>query len=199
MVVKVLDDHTDGTTEHVARGIRYAVAEGARIINLSVTTPQNDPAVKDALREAGARGVLVVAAAGNHGNDLERVPLYPAAYHLPTMLTVGAVDRYGSLTDASAYGDLVDLAAPGLSLPTIAPRARVRSFTGTSAAVPVVSGGAALLWGRTPGASLAQIRRALLRSTRRTDELRDVVRTGALDIARSRRALDRMLAAAQRR
>ena len=140
----------------------------------------------------------MVAAAGNHGNDLERIPLYPAAYHLSTMLTVGAVDRYGSLIDASGYGDLVDLAAPGLSLPAIAPtrgcarspaRARpCRSSRRRSAPV-----------GRNPGASLAQVRRALLRSTRRTDDLRDVVRTGALDIARSRRTLDRMLVAAKRR
>ncbi|WP_372790700.1 S8 family peptidase [Paraconexibacter sp.] len=198
MAVKVLGDHMDGTTADVARGMRYALQEGAQIINVSLTTPDDDPAIERVLREAGARGVLVVAAAGNSGADLGSDKLFPAAYHLPTMLTVGATDRYGSLIEASAYGDLVDLAAPGLSVPSIRPRARVRSFTGTSAATPFVAGGAALLWARRPNATLAQVRRALLRGGRRGADLRDQVRFGGLDVRRAMRSLDRTLRASAR-
>ncbi len=198
MVVKVLGDRMEGTTAGVARGIAYATDEGAQIINLSLTTPDDDPQIERAIRDAGARGVLVVAAAGNHGDDLSIRRLYPAAYHLPTMITVAAADRHGSLIDSSAYGDLVDLAAPGMSIPAIRPRGRVRSFTGTSAAAPFVSGGAALLWENRPNASLAQVRSALLRGTRRRAALRDQVRSGALDVRRALRYLDRTVAASRR-
>ncbi|MTD46150.1 S8 family serine peptidase [Conexibacter sp. W3-3-2] len=194
MVVKVLGERSKGSTGTVAAGIRYALAEGAQIINLSVTTPDDDPEVAAAVGEAAARGVLLVVAAGNHGRDLRDAPLYPAAYRTPDMVTVGATDRDGYLVDLSAFGPGVDLAAPGLDVPALAPGGRATRFSGTSAAAPLVSGAAALLLARHPGTPVVTLRAALLNGARRTTALRDEIRTGALDVGRAIRRLDRRAA-----
>jgi serine protease len=114
MPVKVLDRDGYGDQESIAAGIRFAVAHGAQIINLSfefgsvVTSARQIPLIVSAVRHARNRGVLVVAAAGNAART--RLA-YPAA--LPAVMSVGAVTEHGCLADYSDTGPGLDIVAPG--------------------------------------------------------------------------------------
>jgi hypothetical protein len=115
MPVKVLDASNQGTEFWLAEGIRYAVQSGAEVINLSLDFARNyvpGASLREAIAQARAAGVVVVAASGNTGDG--RV-LYPAAF--PDVLSVGAVrlDAHSGLAVASYSnsGDALDLVAPG--------------------------------------------------------------------------------------
>jgi subtilisin family serine protease len=180
IVAKVTRD--DGTIppRAEARAIRWAVNEGARVINLSLgsTRDPSDPSVdgfsaveQQAIEYAIRRGALVVAAAGN-GNDAPAKPWpyasYPAAF--PHVLGVGAYGRLGGVPSFSNRDDrFVDLSAPGMSIFSLFPRPLTATFAtcldqgysscgtqdyrhgdGTSFAAPQVTAAAALLFGEEP-------------------------------------------------
>src|SRR4051812_13197071 len=92
MIVKVLANNGAGTTGSVAEGIRYAAANGARVINLSLTSTVNDPRVGEAVQAAAAANSLVVASAGNDGHDIDPQPVYPAALPAGNLLAVASTD-----------------------------------------------------------------------------------------------------------
>jgi serine protease len=108
MPVKVLDANGDGDTFTVADGIDFAVASGAKILNLSLGGPEDDPVVRQAVERAVAAGVTVVAAAGNSGREGVE---FPAA--LPGVIAVGAVDLRKAQAVYSNYGAALDVVAPG--------------------------------------------------------------------------------------
>jgi serine protease len=114
MPIRVLDRHEKGTGRNVARGIRYAVDHGADVINLSLEfTPDVNRCAQivgvcDAVHKAIQRGVVVVAAAGNH--HMASVA-FPA--HAPGAIAVGATTYRSCLADYSDYGKGLDLVAPG--------------------------------------------------------------------------------------
>jgi serine protease len=115
MPVRVLNAGGLGDEATIARGIRYAVAHGASIINLSleflpsqVTSGTAIPGVVSAIDYAHRRGVTVVAAAGN---DQDNVIAYPA--RVPSVISVGATTRDRCLADYSNGGTGLDLVAPG--------------------------------------------------------------------------------------
>jgi subtilisin family serine protease len=176
MIVKVLDARLAGDTTDVAAGVRYAVAQGADVINLSLAARGSDPDLHAALREARDAGVLVVAAAGNHGADLRREPVYPAAWR-----------DVGAMMEESGRGRLVDLGAPGEEIATLDLRGRTQRFSGTSAAAPYVSGALATLLAAT-SSDADRVRVALLRSGRRRGLTR-VLRHGAMDVRRAQARL----------
>ncbi|MFC7534845.1 S8 family serine peptidase [Actinoplanes sp. GCM10030250] len=111
--VKALGSDGSGWYSDIAEGIIYAAREGAKIINLSLGSPEPSPILQDAVAYAAGRGALVVVAAGNEGNTAKQ---YPAAYG--DVLAVGATDtRSGGTARASfsSYGSWVDVAAPGIT------------------------------------------------------------------------------------
>ncbi|SCG40876.1 Ig-like domain-containing protein [Micromonospora siamensis] len=165
MPVKVLDADGGGTDSTIAAGINWATAHGAKIINLSLGGTEDNPVLHDAIKAATAKGVLVVAAAGNDGDD---TPQYPAAY--PEVLAVGATDGRGRITDFSSSGDWVDVAAPGFHLTSTAwhPAHPTENdwyvigdsqggASGTSFSAPMVAGIAALVRTRNPKMTPAQV------------------------------------------
>jgi subtilisin family serine protease len=152
----------------IVEGIKYAIDNGATIINLSLglQTTFLDPALEDAVAAANDAGVLVVAAAGNNDMNNDISPFYPANIDLPNVISVAATDRNDALatfsSGASNYGaTTVDLAAPGKDIVTsvIGGWAEV---SGTSFAAPMVAGTAALILSLRPTATPAQIIDALL-------------------------------------
>jgi len=108
MPVKVLDNQGSGTYQWIADGIYYAVNNGAKIINLSLTGLSDSITLYDAVKYAYDHGVIVVAAAGNDG-----VPSidYPAAYD--ECIAIGAVRYDKTRAHYSNYGTGIELMAPG--------------------------------------------------------------------------------------
>lgn len=122
--LRVLDSNGSGTFENVALALRYAAGipvekEGvllqnprpAQVINLSLGSTTYSQAMCEAVAEVVARGVLVVAAAGNFQNSLPGALVYPAA--CPGAISVAATDRYNQVAFYSQQNGQVDIAAPG--------------------------------------------------------------------------------------
>jgi len=120
MNVRVLDDDGSGTTESVTAGINFAVAQGAKIINLSLGIGAFDQALSDAVEAASNAGVIVVAAAGNNAADNEQTQTYPCSFPFPRVVCVAALDQNYALASYSNFGaKKVDLGAPGSNIPSL--------------------------------------------------------------------------------
>lgn len=159
MPLKVLDANGSGTIRDTVDAIHFAVDNGARVINASWSTDEPDQALYNAIAHAGSKGVVFVTSAGNGGADLDAKPVYPAAYRLPNVIVVGAVDRAGNLADFSNFGaSTVDVAAPGVDVyGTFASRTGYATLSGTSMAAPHVAGVISLLVGQHPEWSAEQL------------------------------------------
>lgn len=170
MAVRVLDAAGRGNTAQLAEGIRYAVSNGAQVINISANTPAEGPDLLSAMAFADAQGVVVVASAGNDGRNLDVLPSFPASDASAGVVSVAALGTAGGLASFSNFGPLsVDVAAPGVGLVTLAPGGHYSLFDGTSAAAAYVSGAAALVLAASDGASPDRIRDVLMGSARDRD------------------------------
>jgi subtilisin family serine protease len=163
MPVKVLDASGSGYDSDVAQGITWAADHGADVINISLGGPDASPVLRTAIQGAIAKGSVVVASAGNEGTE---VPNYPAAYapELPGLLSVGATDDGGAVTDFSSWGDTVTVAAPGYEIVVPFNGGGYLYASGTSFSAPLVSGIAALLTAR--GVAPAQVESSLVSTAR---------------------------------
>jgi len=148
-----------------AAAIDWAVDEGnADVINMSLVMTANDSRVRDAVARAVDAGVIVVAAAGNHGRPGEANPRpYPASY--PDVIGVGAIDSNGVAAPFSQHGDYVDVMAPGDKVTFAVPGAGHTQGDGTSYATPFVAATAALVKQRFPTLTPAQVARRILATT----------------------------------
>ena len=113
MPVKALGDDGLGNSSSVITAIRYAVAQGADVINLSLNGPERSLALEETMSAAKAAGVVIVASAGNDGADRDATPSYPASAPDGQVLAVAAQSEDGGLASFSAHGRSVPLAAPG--------------------------------------------------------------------------------------
>jgi type VII secretion-associated serine protease mycosin len=138
-----------------AEAIRYA-AEHADVINISMVMYEDDKRVRDAVAEAIAADVVVVAAVGNEHRDSGSDPTpYPAAY--PGVLGVGAIAEDGTRLPQSQVGPYVDVVAPGADVHTAQPVAGHQRRSGTSYATAFVSATAALVKSRRPSLTAEEI------------------------------------------
>lgn len=159
---QVVDGRGTGRTAapgDLGRAIRWAVDQGATVVNLSVVLHADHPTVRAAVGYALSRDVVVVAAAGNLSDGGERRP-YPAMYD--GVLGVGAIGVDGARADFSQTGDHVDLVAPGVDVLIAAPGRGHRSADGTSYAVPFVAATAALLRQYRPDLSAVEVARRII-------------------------------------
>lgn len=142
----------------LSRGVDYAIQKNAQVINMSVSGPA-DRLLKQLIETAAARGITVVAAAGNDGP--EGKPGFPAA--LPGVIAVTAVDAKQRPYTFATQGDYIRVAAPGVEILSTSPGGRVSVSSGTSMATAFVSGVAALMLQQnprlTPGALQALLER----------------------------------------
>ncbi|MGH8912736.1 MAG: S8 family serine peptidase [Acidimicrobiia bacterium] len=148
----------------VAWAVVYAVDMGADIINLSVGGFAEPGPLADAIDYAEAAGVLVVAAAGNGGADIDGSNFVPAGLPNPNLVAVAATNRDDRLWDSSNFGaDEIDLGAPGIQIvsTTITSLGQYRAVSGTSFAAPHVSAVAALMLAVNPGLSPSELIRRL--------------------------------------
>jgi subtilisin family serine protease len=170
MTVKALRADGGGTTAAVAEGIRYAAANGARIINLSLGGDQPDDRVRQAIEAAAAANVLVVCSAGNSGRDVDAKPSYPVSFAAPNLIGVAATvpDAGKELGGFSNFGrTTVPLAAPGEEVLSTTSDGGYGFKSGTSMAAPHVAGVAALMAAVAPNLSAAELRAELLQNAAR--------------------------------
>jgi len=143
MPVKAVDGITSGTYSKVIKGINYAADHGADVINISLGDTFDSTALNEACDQAAAKGVILVAAAGNDGeNNL----YYPASYS--SVVSVGSIEQDGEHSDFSTYNEYVDAVAPGrgILIPSKSgTKVGYYSMTGTSAAAPQVAAMAAMV------------------------------------------------------
>jgi cell wall-associated protease len=161
----------DEYDKDIATGIRYAVNNGAKVINMSFgkSLSPDKKMIDDAVKYALSNDVLLVQAAGNSQRNIDAFDNYPNPQYLftnlvaPNWLTVGASDSAGMAATFSNYGaSVVNLFAPGVAIySTIPDGNKYMSWDGTSMAAPVVSGVAALLRSYFPGLHAAEIKNIL--------------------------------------
>ncbi|WP_417898882.1 cell wall-binding repeat-containing protein [Bacillus haimaensis] len=168
MPIKVGDK--DGAfASDIAKGIDFAVNNGADIINISIAGPNKSTLVQTAIASAISKDVLVVAAAGNSATPEVQ---FPAGY--PGVLSVGAVNGQRNLASFSNYGDWVSVAAPGVDifsthLTTFAEG--YQYMDGTSMASPIVVSQAAFLKSMDSGLSSGQLSHIIEESSVYKDDL----------------------------
>jgi subtilisin family serine protease len=151
----------EGTSFLILKSLDYALAKNAKIINMSFAGP-HDPAMERGLAVAAAKGIVLVAAAGNAG--AKSPPLYPAADR--NVIAVTATDQSDKLFAQSNRGSYVAISAPGVDILSPAPDGKYQMSSGTSLSAAYVSGVAALMIARNPEISSAEVR-ATLTSTAR--------------------------------
>ncbi|MFD0722009.1 type VII secretion-associated serine protease mycosin [Streptomyces globosus] len=146
----------------LAEGIRWAADHGADVINLSLgddsDSAHHEAAEDEAVQYALAKGVVVVASAGNGGREGDHAS-YPAAY--PGVIAVTAVDRRGRKAPFSTRSWYASVCAPGVDIVIADPDRAYYEGWGTSAAAAFVSGAVALVRAAHPELSPAQIKRLL--------------------------------------
>ncbi len=187
MPLKVLDDQGGGSSSKVIKGIDYAIANNANIINLSFVGFGYSRSLDEAIKRAYDAGIIVVAAGGNeitqgNGYDLNENPMYPVCLDGPNgenrVIGVAATDTLDQKADFSSFGNkCIDIAAPGVSIfstVVYSPDHYINNQTfnkyydgywsGTSVAVPMVSAGLALLESANPALGRNEIIKILFSS-----------------------------------
>jgi subtilisin family serine protease len=172
MAVRVVPDG-DERDKDVANGIRYAVDNGAKVVNMSFGKQYayNKKTVDDAVKYAEAHDVLLVHAAGNERKDNDTTdqfpnPIYADNHKKATnWLEVGASDVHGKPAPFSNYGKKsVDLFAPGVKIYSSIPDSGYAYFNGTSMASPCAAGVAAIIREYFPTLTAPQVRKILMKS-----------------------------------
>ena len=173
----------DERDKDIANAIIYAVDNGAKIINMSFGksfSPEKE-AVDKAVRYAEMKGVLLIHAAGNDGDNIDVDKNFPTKKYLSgkeakNWIEVGA-SAWGAndefVGSFSNYGKkMVSLFAPGVEIYSTVPNNQYKNESGTSMASPSTAGVAALLWSYFPDLTMPQVKDILLKSTRKFDNLK---------------------------
>jgi len=177
MSVRTVPDG-DERDKDVALAIRYAVDNGAQIINMSfgkAYSPYQEEVYK-AIKYAESKDVLLVHAAGNDHKDIDVEPNFPTGFYqfdgaqtFTNFLTIGAstANKKAISASFSNYGQKqVDVFAPGHQIYATVPDNKYKNLQGTSMAAPMVSGVAALLKSYFPELTMVQIKEVILKSAK---------------------------------
>ena len=180
MTVRAVPDG-DERDKDVANAIRYAVDNGAKILNMSFgkAVSPGKKHVWDAMKYAEKKGVLLVKAAGNENQNIGENEYFPTNFmkqsdekpFVSNMIVVGASTNNNQNLRArfSNYnGKMVDVFAPGQEIYSTVPDAKYEYLQGTSMASPVVAGAAAVLWAYMPSLTPQQIKEALVKTVNKS-------------------------------
>ena len=180
MTVRAVPDG-DERDKDVANAIRYAVDNGAKILNMSFgkAVSPGKKYVWDAMKYAEKKGVLLVKAAGNENQNIGENEYFPTNFmkqsdekpFVSNMIVVGASTNNSQNLRArfSNYnGKMVDVFAPGQEIYSTVPDAKYEYLQGTSMASPVVAGAAAVLWAYMPSLTPQQIKEALVKTVNKS-------------------------------
>jgi len=151
----------ESTSYVLLKGLDYAAAHGAQIVNMSFAGPK-DALIERGIAAAAAKGIVMVAAAGNAG--AKSPPLYPAAN--TNVIAVSATDAQDRLFAASNRGSHIAVAAPGVDIFLPAPDEKYQMMSGTSFSAAYVSGLAALMLERNPALKPDEVRAIVIKTAR---------------------------------
>jgi Subtilase family len=151
----------ESTSFVILKSLDYAAAHGAQIVNMSFAGPK-DALIERGIAAAAAKGMVMVAAAGNAG--AKSPPLYPAANS--NVIAISATDAQDKLFAASNRGSYVAVAAPGVDIFLPAPDGKYQMTSGTSFSAAYISGVAALLLERNPALKPEELRAILMKTAR---------------------------------
>ena len=163
----------DEFDKDIALAVRYAVDNGAMVINMSFgkAYSPHQKEVYEAFKYADSKGVLLIHAAGNDAKDIDVEPNYPTSMYsfqtepLDHFVTIGASTKnkgeemVASFSNYGAKG--VDVFAPGFEIYNTIPQSKYRNLQGTSMAAPMVAGAAAMLKSYFPELSMKEIKEVL--------------------------------------
>lgn len=182
MSVRMVPDGDERDMD-VANGIRYAVDNGAKVLNMSfgkAFSPEKG-IVDEAIKYADSKGVLMFHAAGNDNKDLDYNTNYPSNFKDNEMvsftknwITVGASTRNNEALKASFsnFGtSKVDIYAPGTEIYSTVPDQSYKYAQGTSMASPVAAGAAALIWAYFPHMTSQQVKEVLFETVNKSDAI----------------------------
>lgn len=194
MPLRILHEDGMGSEDTAVRALDYAVKNGARVINLSFEGDSVGPVFQNAIHNAYAAGVVVVAALGNDARDVDVTPVYPACLRAigeDWVIGVSATDEQDAQTYFTNYGaTCADLAAPGTDIFGLMfdggtgisfDSKNQLSWSGTSAASPMVAAAAALVLSAHPDLSPDNVRNILKLSV---DPVHSFSGAGALGVGR---------------
>mgnify|MGYP000648257182 CR=1 FL=1 len=168
----------DEHDKDVANAIRYAVDNGARVVNMSFgkSYSPNEKIVAEAIQYAEDNDVLLIHAAGNEGQDLDESENFPTNFSdylkgkVDTYITVGATSFKADeefIASFSNYGEQkVDVFAPGWQIYSTVPDNEYQYLSGTSFSAPVVSGVAALMMSYFPDLSAKDVKKIIEKSAK---------------------------------
>src|SRR5882757_9257841 len=151
----------ESTSYVILKGLDYAAAHGAQIVNMSFAGPK-DPLIERGIAATIAKGIVMVAAAGNAGP--KSPPLYPAAN--TNVIAVTATDAQDRLFAASNRGSHIAISAPGVDIFLPAPDEKYQITSGTSFSAAYISGLAALMLERNPALKPDEVRAILMKTAR---------------------------------
>lgn len=175
MVLRVVPDG-DERDKDIANAIRYAVDNGAKIINMSFgkSISPHKKWVDDAVAYAAQKDVLLVHAAGNDGKntDIENNfprDVYADGNEAPNWIEVGASSWMKGKNTAAVFSNYgkqnVDVFAPGVDIKSCIPESKYATYDGTSMACPVTAGVASLVWSYYPQLTAVQVKQLILSSS----------------------------------
>lgn len=183
--LKFLDDTGSGSTANAILAVDYCRINGIKLSNNSWGGGGSSTALRTAISNVGAADHLFVAAAGNSAWNIDGIlKSYPASYNLANQINVAATTSTGTMASFSNYGlTSVHVGAPGNAIvstysTTVVGSTGYASLSGTSMASPHVTGVAALLRGKMPGWTVAQVKAAILSTVKPLTSLSGKTVTG---------------------
>ena len=204
MSLRILDRLGSGDSGNAAKAVEYAVANGADIINFSLTGTSMDPVFWRTVKTAHESGVIMVAATGNESDNLNTRPIYPACFKSEDgsedyVIGVAALDEEDKRASFSNYGsNCTDISAPGVEIFSTLFYDNESSdldnyygggWDGTSLSAPMISGAAALLRAAYPGITPDEVKIVLQLSVdplaERGTEVVGQLGSGRLNLARA--------------
>ena len=182
----------DERDKDIANAIRYAVDNGAVILNMSFGKKYspNKKQVDDAVKYAESKGVLLIHAAGNASDDIDEVVHYPCkkmenGKDAANFMDIGALSWKPDDEIAAPFSNYgaktVDIFAPGVDIHSTIPESKYADFSGTSMAAPVVAGVAAVLKSYFPELTPKQLKKILMKSSVKTYKDKKVIKPGTKD------------------
>ncbi len=167
MSLKYYDPTVPNTNNlsNTIKGIKYAIAMGANIINYSGGGLEYSAEEYEAINQARKKGILFIAAAGNERSNSDKNRYYPADYPLSNIISVTAANEADNILPSSNYGQqTVDIQAPGSNIFSTLPNNLFGNMTGTSQATAFATGVAVLVMASNPDFKPEQIKKYILKT-----------------------------------